>query len=156
MRRNGHEIGVSLRVAGGLSTDPHLAKGLDAFILPNQVVPVLKGIASIFRDSDVLRENRERARLKFLFLKHGWTAEHFPAELNGRLGFDLAPAVPEDVPDDVYRDHGECTGRSHPATATWELRFCEAGFRLLSYILRLICPNATPVANYVLRTCRTC
>jgi sulfite reductase (ferredoxin) len=105
VRGNGREIGFSLRVAGGLSTDPHLAKRLDAFVLPNQVLPVLKGIASIFRDSDVLRENRERARLKFLFLKHGWTTEHFLSELKSRLGFDLAPAVPEDVPDDVYRDH---------------------------------------------------
>jgi sulfite reductase (ferredoxin) len=105
VRRNGHQVGFSLRVAGGLSTDPHLAKRLDAFVLPEQVLPVLRAIASIFRDSEVLRENRERARLKFLFLKHGWTAEHFLSELNGRLGFKLAPAVPEEIPDDVYRDH---------------------------------------------------
>ncbi len=105
VRRNGHEIGFSLRVAGGLSTDPHLAKRLDAFVLPHQVLPVLKGIASIFRDSDVLRLNRERARLKFLFLKYGWTAERFLGELNNRLGFELDPAVSEDLPDDVYRDH---------------------------------------------------
>ena len=104
-RRNGHEAGFSLRVAGGLSTEPHLAQRLNAFILPNQVLPVLKGVASIFRDSDVLRESRERARLKFLFLKHGWTAARFLHELQGRLGFELAPAVPEEVPDDVYRDH---------------------------------------------------
>src|SRR5271169_4245138 len=69
VRRDGYEVGFSLRVAGGLSTDPHLAKRLDAFVLPGQVLPVLKGIASIFRDSEVLRESRERARLKFLFLK---------------------------------------------------------------------------------------
>ena len=105
IRRNGNEAGFSLRVAGGLSTEPHLAQRLNAFIRPNQVLPVLKGIASIFRDSDVLRESRERARLKFLFLKHGWTAERFLHKLQGRLGFELAPAVPEEVPDDVYRDH---------------------------------------------------
>jgi sulfite reductase (ferredoxin) len=105
VRRNGNEIGFSLRVAGGLSTDPHLAQRLDAFLLPDQVLPVLKGIASIFRDSDVLRENRERARLKFLFLKHGWTSERFLDELKSRLAFELAPAIPEDLPDDVYRDH---------------------------------------------------
>ncbi len=105
VRRNGNEIGFSLRVAGGLSTDPHLAQRLDAFVLPDQVLPVLKGIASIFRDSNVLRENRERARLKFLFLKHGWTSERFLGELKSRLAFELAPAVPEDLPDDVYRDH---------------------------------------------------
>ena len=105
VRRNGDEIGFSVRVAGGLSTDPHLGQRLSAFILPNQVLPVLKGIATIFRESDVLRENRERARLKFLFLKHGWTSERFLDELQQRIGFTLAPAVPEEVPDDVYRDH---------------------------------------------------
>jgi len=105
VRRNGREVGFSLRVAGGLSTDPHLVKRVDAFVLPNQVLPVLKGIASIFRDSEVLRENRDRARLKFLFLKHGWTADHFLSELKGCLGFELPPAVPEEIPDDIYRDH---------------------------------------------------
>ena len=105
VRRHGNEIGFSLRVAGGLSTDPHLGQRLNAFVLPNQVLPVLKGIATIFRESDVLRESRERARLKFLFLKHGWTSQRFLDELQHRIGFDLAPAVPEVVPDDVYRDH---------------------------------------------------
>ena len=105
VRRADGELGFSLRVAGGLSTDPHLGQRLNAFVLPNQVLPVLKGVAAIFRDSDVLRENRERARLKFLFLKHGWTPERFLDELHNRIGFELAPAVAEDVPDDVYRDH---------------------------------------------------
>ena len=99
------EIGFSLRVGGGLSTDPHLAVRLNAFVRWPQVVPVLKGIAEIFRDSDKLRENRERARLKFLFLKHGWTAESFQDELEQRIGFRLEPAVDEKPPEDVYRDH---------------------------------------------------
>ena len=103
--RHGDEIGFSLRVAGGLSTDPHLARHLDAFVLPHQVLPVLRGIAEIFRDCDVLRENRERARLKFLFLKHGWSEQSFLEELHRRIGFELPPAVPETVPDDIYRDH---------------------------------------------------
>jgi len=104
-RRSDGEVGFSLRVAGGLSTDPHLGQRLNAFVLPHQVLPVLKGVAAIFRDSDVLRESRERARLKFLFLKHGWTAEQFLDELHRRIGFTLDPAVPEILPDDVYRDH---------------------------------------------------
>jgi len=103
--RHQGEIGFSLRVAGGLSTEPFLGQRLDAFVLPDQVIPVLRGIASIFRDSTVLRENRERARLKFLFLKHGWTPGRFLRELHDRMGFQLRPAVPEDPPDDVYRDH---------------------------------------------------
>lgn len=103
--RGEEEVGFSLRVGGGLSTDPYLAARLNAFVAQNQVVPVLRGIAEIFRDADVLRENRERARLKFLFLRHGWTAERFQEELEGRLGFRLDPAVDEQLPNDLYRDH---------------------------------------------------
>ncbi|HXH08424.1 MAG TPA: nitrite reductase [Alphaproteobacteria bacterium] len=99
------EIGFSLRVGGGLSTNPHFALRLNAFVHWHQVLPVVKAITEIFRDSDVLRQNREKARLKFLFLLHGWTPERFQEELERRLGFALEPAVPEDPPDDVYRDH---------------------------------------------------
>lgn len=99
------EIGFSVRVGGGLSTDPHLGVRLNAFVGWDQVVPVVRGITEIFRDTAVLRENRERARLKFLFLRHGWTAERFQKELERRIGFRLDPAVPEEPPDDVYRDH---------------------------------------------------
>jgi sulfite reductase (ferredoxin) len=74
-------------------------------VRPEQVLPVLKGVTEIFRDSAVLRENRERARLKFLFLRHGWTAAEFLQELESRIGFRLDPAAEEQVPNDVYRDH---------------------------------------------------
>src|SRR5450755_2480611 len=99
------EVGFSLRVAGGLSTEPYLGARLNAFVRWNQVLPVIKGIAELFRDSDVLREHRERARLKFLFLRHGWTAESFLDELQRRSGFQFDAAVPESPPADVYRDH---------------------------------------------------
>jgi len=99
------EVGFSLRVAGGLSTEPYLGARLNAFVRWNQVVPVIKGIAELFRDSEVLREHRERARLKFLFLRHGWTSERFLAELQDRIAFQLDSAVEEHPPDDVYRDH---------------------------------------------------
>jgi sulfite reductase (ferredoxin) len=99
------EIGFSLRIGGGLSTDPHLGVRLNAFVHRHQVVPVLKGVAEIFRESEKLRENRERARLKFLFLKHGWTAESFQEELERRIGFHLDSAADEQPPNDVYRDH---------------------------------------------------
>ena len=99
------EIGFSLRVAGGLSTAPHLAARLDAFVQWHQVEPVIKGIAELFRDSNQLREHRERARLKFLFLRDGWTASDFQRELEKRIAFRLDPAEPEQPPVDVYRDH---------------------------------------------------
>src|SRR5439155_1120006 len=72
-------IGFAVRVGGGLSTDPHLGVRLDAFVPWGQALDVVRAIAEIFRDSDVLRQNREKARLKFLFLQHGWTAERFHA-----------------------------------------------------------------------------
>jgi sulfite reductase (ferredoxin) len=102
---NGSEIGFSLRIGGGLSTDPHLGVRLNAFVQWSQVIPVVKGIAEIFRDSEPLREHRERARLKFLFLKHGWTPQDFQNELERKVGFRLDPAAPETRPEDVYRDH---------------------------------------------------
>ena len=99
------EVGFSVRVGGGLSTDPHFALRLDAFVRWHEVLPVIRGISEVFRDSSALRENREKARLKFLFLRHGWTVERFQTELEGRLGFRLARAVTEDPPEDAYRDH---------------------------------------------------
>ena len=99
------EVGFALRVGGGLSTEPHLATKLNAFVQWNQVIPVMKGVAEIFRDSDVLRESRDRARLKYLFLKQGWTAESFLSELEQRIKFRLEPAAEETAPDDVFRDH---------------------------------------------------
>jgi sulfite reductase (ferredoxin) len=104
-RNRKREIGFSLRVGGGLSADPHLAARLDAFVRWEQVLPVVRAIAEIFREQECLRENRDRARLKHLFTRHGWTAEQFLAELNARLGFQLDPAEKEIAPADVFRDH---------------------------------------------------
>jgi sulfite reductase (ferredoxin) len=104
-RSHGDEVGFSLRVAGGLSTDPHLGVRLNAFVRWEQAVPVVRGVAELFRESEVLRQNRERARLKFLFLQHGWTADSFLAALQDRVGFALDPAEPEELPSDIHRDH---------------------------------------------------
>jgi sulfite reductase (ferredoxin) len=104
-RLHGEEIGFSLRVGGGLSTDPHLGVRLNAFVRWEQAVPVVRGVAELFRESEVLRQSRERARLKFLFLQHGWTADSFLAALQQRIGFALDPAEPEELPSDIYRDH---------------------------------------------------
>jgi sulfite reductase (ferredoxin) len=104
VKHNG-EVGYSLRVGGGLSKEPHLAVRLDAFILPDQAVRVVRAVAEIFRDQQGLRQNRDRARMKYLFLKEGWTTDRFLSELQSRLDFTLLPGVPEAVPDDILRDH---------------------------------------------------
>lgn len=99
------EVGFSVRVGGGLSKEPHLSVKLDAFVLPHQAVPVAKAVAEIFRDQQGLRESRDRARLKYLFLKEGWTPEKFLTELQSRLDFTLQPGVEDKVPTSTLRDH---------------------------------------------------
>ena len=99
------QVGFSVRVGGGLSNEPHLAVRLDAFVLPEQAVPVVTAITEIFRDQQVLRESRDRARLKYLFTREGWTPKDFLNELQSRLPFPLLPGVPEQVPDESLRDH---------------------------------------------------
>ena len=102
-----HEIGYTLRVGGGLSTEPHLAVRIPAFIRQEQALAVAHTTAVIFREQLELRENRTRARIKYLFMRHGWTAESFLEAIEIKLGYKLDPSpVTEDiVSDDVYRDH---------------------------------------------------
>jgi len=104
-RRGASETGFSLRIGGGLSTDPHIALRLNAFIRWDQVVPVARGVAEIFRASETLRQSREKARLKFLFLQQGWTADGFLDELQRTIGFSLDPFETEEIPRDIHRDH---------------------------------------------------
>jgi len=99
------EIGYSLRVGGGLSNEPHLAEQLDVFLLPHQAVPAARAVAEIFRGQQGLRESRDRARLKYLFTKEGWTADRFRNELQSRLDFTLLRGITERVPAGVLRDH---------------------------------------------------
>jgi sulfite reductase (ferredoxin) len=101
------EIGYSLRVGGGLSTEPHIAVRIPAFVQQDKAYAVVEAVLRIFKDQQELRENRTRARLKYLFMRHGWTAETMLEAIEAKLGYKLDPSpVSEDpVPADVYRDH---------------------------------------------------
>src|SRR5215467_2973593 len=99
------EHGFSVRIGGGLSTEPHLALKLNAFVRQDQILDVARGIAEIFRSRDVLRISRDNARLKYLFLKFDWTAESFLAELERVVGYKLDSAEQEEIPSDTHRDH---------------------------------------------------
>jgi len=103
--RRGNEVGFTVRVGGGLSSDPHLAVRLNAFIPRGDVVDVARTITRIFRDQQGLRESRDRARLKHLFIREGWTAESFLDEIERRIGYSFDPAPREIAPEDVLRDH---------------------------------------------------
>ncbi len=112
--RRGNEVGYSLRVGGGLSNEPHLGVRLDAFIRPEQALDVVRRGTEIFRDQQGLRESRDRARLKYLFMREGWTAESFLRELESRLGYQLDPGVDENAPEDILRDHAGIHRQKQP------------------------------------------
>ncbi len=107
--KGGDEVGYALRVGGGLSTEPHMAVRIPAFIRQDQAYAVCEATCRIFKEQSELRENRTRARIKYLFMRHGWTAESFLAALEEKLGYSLQPLAIDDpgepISDDVYRDH---------------------------------------------------
>ena len=105
VRRANGDVGFHVRVGGGLSTRPRFATLVPAFVRPEEMVDVTCAIAGIFRDSDELRTNRAKARMKFLFLSHGWTAESFVAEIERRIGYKLASPEPDVSPAAQVRDH---------------------------------------------------
>jgi sulfite reductase (ferredoxin) len=99
------EVGYSLRVGGGLSAEPHLAVRLNAFVPQDKALEVVKAVCTIFREQDVLRESRTHARLKYLFMRHGWTAETMLAAIEEKIGFRFDPCEEGTIAEDVYRDH---------------------------------------------------
>jgi ferredoxin-nitrite reductase len=76
-------IGFHVMVGGGLSAKPHLAKSLDMFVKPDEVLKVAIGVTTIFRDHGY-REKRHHARLKFLVAD--WGVEKFREELVKLIG----------------------------------------------------------------------
>ncbi len=110
------EIGYTLRVGGGLSTEPHIGVRIPAFIPQDKAYAVVEAVLRIFKEQTELRENRTRARIKYLFMRHGWTAETMLEAIETKLGYKLDPSpIDEDVvPDDVYRDHIGVTPQLQP------------------------------------------
>jgi sulfite reductase (ferredoxin) len=165
--KRGDEIGYSVRVGGGLSADPHLAVRLDAFVRQDQALDVVRTIAEIFRDQVGLRESRDRARFKHLFLNEGWTGDRVLSELNYRLGYQLDPVVPEIPPNDILRDHigihrqkqaglsfvgasilrGRITGEQLEAAADLAVRYGSGGLRatVMQNLLFIDVPNENVV-----------
>src|SRR6202035_1294986 len=101
------EIGYTLRVGGGLSTEPHIGVRIPAFIPQDKAYAVVEAVLRIFKEQTELRENRTRARIKYLFMRHGWTAETMLEAIETKLGYKLDPnpASEDVVPGDIYRDH---------------------------------------------------
>ena len=88
------EIYFRARVGGGLSTAPRFAKDLGVLVKPEESVELCAAIAQIFRDWGN-RDNRKRARLKFLVEK--WEIPRFRTEVENVLGRQLKSAAKPDA-----------------------------------------------------------
>ena len=153
VRRADGEVGFHVRVGGGLSTRPHLARLLPAFVRGEQVLDVVRAVTAIFRDSDELRQNRAKARMKFLFITHGWTPESFLAEVERRIGYALAPAVEETPPEGSYRDHLGVQPQKQPGLAY--AAFSVASGRVTTDQLRRLAALAESYGDGTLRLTAT-
>ncbi|MFD0696290.1 nitrite/sulfite reductase [Paenibacillus sp. GCM10027628] len=76
-------IGFHAWVGGGLSAKPHLAKQMDMFVTPEEVLKVAVGVTTVYRDHGY-REKRHHARLKFLVAD--WGVEKFREEVVKVIG----------------------------------------------------------------------
>ena len=97
------ERGFDVRVGGGLSTKWYFGQRLNAFVKSEQVLPVLKAITEVYRDSPDYRKRRSKARLKFLVAD--WGVERLRAAIQEKLDFPLEEAGPIEEPADTYKDH---------------------------------------------------
>ena len=101
--------------------------------------------------SDVLRVSRGKARMKYLFLTQGWTAERFLAEVNARLGYTVDRAVAEEqLPPEHFRDHVGIHPQRQPGLSY--AGFSVAAGRLRPRLLHQIADWADEYGDGTLRT----
>ena len=101
------QVGYGLMVGGGLSTKPLFAVDMNTFLLPHEVFEAVKAVTEIFRDSEILRTDRSKARLKFLLSdpKIGVGGDRFREMIEERIGHPLRRAEPFRRPMDAETDH---------------------------------------------------
>ncbi len=81
--------GFSLRVGGGLSSTPRLARDLNVFVPQEDALPVSKAILDVWRTDLRYRLSRAKARLKFLVDDYG--PEGVLEAVEKQLGRKLEP-----------------------------------------------------------------
>ena len=96
-------VGFDVMVGGGLSTTPHMAQSLGAFVAPDELVEICVGITTLFRDYGY-RRTRNRARLKFLVAD--WGIEKVREVLEKKyLKRRLVDGPPAPTTHAAHRDH---------------------------------------------------
>lgn len=80
------ELGFGLKLGGGLSTKPFIAKNFPVFIKRSQAKEVMLAVTTVYRDNG-FRDKRHKARIKFLIEE--WGVEKFLEEVEKILGYKL-------------------------------------------------------------------
>jgi sulfite reductase beta subunit-like hemoprotein len=100
MLHRGQE-GFAVRIGGGLSTAPRIARDLEAFVPRGEAMPLLRAILDLWRSDPRYRLSRVKARFKFMVDDYG--PERLRALIEEQLGKSL-----ERVPAPAsagYTDH---------------------------------------------------
>ena len=106
--QKGDKVGYGLMVGGGLSTKPYFGVDLNVFVNPGEeVMKVARAISEIYRDANILRQNRGKARMKFYLHddKIGIGGPAFLEMIEEKLGYKLEEGVPNPAPKDAESDH---------------------------------------------------
>lgn len=145
--RTGDAIGFDPWVGGGLSTNPHFAKRLGAFVEPEQVPEVWAGITGAFRDYGYRRQ-RNHARIKFLIAD--WGPERFRDVVEKEyLGYPLPDGDPPPPAVASQRDH---VGVLPQKDGNRYVGFAPRAGRILGHQLRKVAELADRFAGGRIRT----
>jgi sulfite reductase (ferredoxin) len=125
-------VGYDLWVGGGLSTNPMFGQRLRTFVAPEEVVPVVLGITSVFREWGY-RRARNHARMKFLV--RDWGPERFRAVLEEEIGLTLADLAEPIAVEDNHREH---LGVGEQKDGTRYVGFAPKAGRISGHQLRAI------------------
>ncbi len=100
MRHEGQE-GFAVRIGGGLSTAPRIARDLEVFVPRGEAMPLLRAILDLWKSDPRYRLSRVKARFKFMVDDYG--QERLRALIEEQLGKSL-PRVPAPAATG-YADH---------------------------------------------------
>ena len=93
--------GFAVRVGGGLSSVPRIARDLGVFVPKEETVEILRALLDAWKEDLRYRVSRVKSRMKFMVDDYG--PEGMRAELERRLGRRLADF--ELPPPGEFRDH---------------------------------------------------
>jgi len=122
------EAGYGIKVGGGLSSAPHLAQTLPAFLTPEDVLPMVHYTSVLYRDFGY-RQARNKARFKFLvadMVKVGGT-ESILAKIEELAGRKFQRHDEFVFPEDPETDHIGVHEQKQPGL--WYVGVCFPGGR---------------------------